>query len=85
MRPIGKYIAVKKIKEEVKTSSGLLLSSEDIGDMRYAKGCVAKVGTDVSVINDGDVLYYDKSRSYMMVIEDETYTIISERDVVVVL
>ena len=84
MKPIGKYIAVRKIKEEGKTSSGLLLSSEDVGDMRYEKGCVAKVGTDVSVISDGDVLYYDKSRSYMMVIEDETYTIISERDVVVV-
>ena len=38
MRPIGKYIAIKKIEEEVRTSSGLLLSSKDIGDMRYGKG-----------------------------------------------
>lgn len=84
MRPIGKHIVLSKIDEEVKTSSGLLLSSKDIGDMRYAKGRAVKVGTDVSVINDGDVLYYDKSRSYTMVIEDESYIIISERDVVVV-
>ena len=84
MRPIGKHIVLSKIDEEVKTSSGLLLSSKDIGDMRYAKGRAVKVGTDVSVINDGDVLYYDKSRSYTIVIEDESYIIISERDVVVV-
>ena len=85
MKPIGKHIVVKKIDEEVKTSSGLLLSSKDVGDMRYAKAKAIKVGTDVSVINDGDVLYYDKSRSYAMVIEDESYTVISEGDVVVVL
>lgn len=84
MKPIGKHIVIKKVDEEVRTSSGLLLSSKDIGDMRYAKGRVVKVGTDVSVINDGDTLYYDKSRSYTMVIEDESYIVISERDVVVV-
>ena len=84
MKPIGKHIVVKKIDEEVKTSSGLLLSSKDIGDMRYGKAKAVKVGTDVSVISDGDVLYYDKSRSYSMIIDDESYTVISERDVVVV-
>ena len=85
MKPIGKHIAIEKIGEQVKTSSGLLLSSKDVGDMRYAKGRAVKVGTDVEVISDGDVLYYEKSRSYTMIIEDEPFVIISERDVVVVL
>jgi co-chaperonin GroES (HSP10) len=85
MRTIGKYIAIRRIEEQVKTSSGLLLSSKDVGDMRYSKGEAVKVGLEVVGIKDGDVLYYDKSRSYVMVIEDEPYTIISERDVVVVL
>tara|TARA_R110001592_G_scaffold359364_2_gene665880 strand:- start:2421 stop:2678 length:258 start_codon:yes stop_codon:yes gene_type:complete len=85
MRTIGKYIAIRRIEEQVKTASGLLLSSKDMGDMRYAKGEAVKVGLEVVGIKDGDVLYYDKSRSYVMVIEDEPYTIISERDVVVVL
>ena len=85
MKPIGKHIAIEKIEEQVTTASGLLLSSRDVGDMRYAKGRAVRVGTDVEVINDGDVLYYEKSRSYTMIIEDEPYIIISERDVVVVL
>jgi co-chaperonin GroES (HSP10) len=85
MKPIGKHIAIEKIGEQVKTASGLLLSSKDVGDMRYGKGRAVKVGTDVEAINDGDVLYYEKSRSYTMIIEDKPYIIISERDVVVVL
>jgi co-chaperonin GroES (HSP10) len=84
MRTIGKYIAIKKIEEEVRTASGLLLSNKDIGDMRYAKGLAVKVGGDVVGISDGDTVYYDKSRSYTMVVEGDAYTIISERDVVVV-
>ena len=44
-----------------------------------------KPGTDVDVISDGDMIYYDKRAGYTMLINDEPYTIISERDVVVVL
>jgi len=53
--------------------------------MRYKKAVVAVAGTDVSAISTGDYIYYDKSNSYTMVINDEQYTIIQERDVVVVL
>ena len=30
MKPIGKYILIKQVKEEVKTDSGLLLSAKDV-------------------------------------------------------
>ena len=56
MKPIGKYIVIKLIKEELKTESGLLLSNEDASNFRYKKGEVVKPGTDVSVINSGDVI-----------------------------
>ena len=47
MRPIGKNIVIETIDEEVKTSSGLLLSAEDAGSFRYKKGKVVKPGSDV--------------------------------------
>ena len=50
MQPIGKYIAVKPIDEEIKTKSGLLLSAQDADDFRYKKGKVIKPGSDVTVI-----------------------------------
>ena len=85
MKPINKYIVVQKLEEELKTESGLLLSQEDANNFRYAKANVVKVGSNVDVIIDGDLIYYDKSAVHTMLIEDEPYTIILERDVVVVL
>jgi len=85
MRPIGKYNIVKDIQEEIKTESGLILSGEDTNQLRYRRAEVIAPGTDVEVIDDGDELYYDKGHSFTMLINNEQYTIISERDVVVVL
>jgi|TARA_R110002012_G_scaffold58378_3_gene151454 co-chaperonin GroES (HSP10) len=84
MKPIGKYIAIKEIKEEVKTKSGLLLSGDDVDGIRYKKANVAESGTDVNVINKGDTIYYDSRAGYSMFIESEQFTIIQEHDVVVV-
>ena len=43
-----------------------------------------KEGTEVKCVSAGDEIYYDKSAGYSMFIEDTPYTIILERDVVVV-
>ena len=50
MKPIGKYIVIKTIKEELKTESGLLLSAQDVDGFRYRKGIVVKQGTNVADI-----------------------------------
>jgi|TARA_R100001198_G_C5208003_1_gene194446 co-chaperonin GroES (HSP10) len=85
MQAIGKYIVIKKINEEYKSDSGLLLSSADIESFRYHKGEVINPGTNVEVIKQGDVIYFDKSSGHTMFLEDESYTIIEERNVVIVL
>lgn len=84
MQPIGKYIIIKTIEEEIKTSSGLLLSSEDANQLRYKKGLVIKSGSDVDVIHEKDLIYYDKRAGFTLLIKDEPFTIIQEKDVVVV-
>jgi|TARA_R110000803_G_scaffold124117_1_gene191965 co-chaperonin GroES (HSP10) len=85
MKPIGKFIIINKINEEHKTESGLLLSSVDMGEFRYKKAKVVKSGSDVKIINPDDIIYYDGGAGHMMLINDKQYTIILERDVVVVL
>ena len=85
MKPINKYIVIKEVKEEMETSSGLLLSNEDASKMRYKRGVVIAPGTEVSVISKDDEIYYDKGSGYTMLIDNEPYTIILERDVVIVL
>tara|TARA_R110000765_G_scaffold189656_1_gene295005 strand:+ start:568 stop:825 length:258 start_codon:yes stop_codon:yes gene_type:complete len=85
MKAINKYIIIKTIEQEVKTSSGLLLSAHDVEEFRYKKGEVIMPGTHVDEIKKGDVIYYDKMAGYTMILEEQQYTIILERDVVVVL
>ena len=85
MQPIGKYIAVKPIDEEIKTKSGLLLSAQDADDFRYKKGKVIKPGSDVKVIKADDLIYYDKSAGHSMLVNNESMTIIEERNVVIVI
>lgn len=85
MKPIGKYIIVKDVQETVTTESGLVLSGEDTNQLRYKRAVVVASGTDVTVINEDDELYYDKAHSFTMLINDTQFTIISERDVVVVI
>jgi co-chaperonin GroES (HSP10) len=85
MQPIGRYILVKQLKEQVTTESGIVLSSEDVSNMRYQKAEVFKVGTDVEGVTDGVTIYYDRSSGHSMMINNEIYTVIQQRDVVIVL
>jgi len=84
MKPIGKYIVIKNIEEEIKTQSGLILSGDDTNQLRYKRASVVEPGTDVNVIKKEDIIYYDKNQGFTMLINDEQYTIIREADVVVV-
>jgi co-chaperonin GroES (HSP10) len=85
MVPIGKNIIVKNIDEEITTDSGLVLSGKDVDAMRYKKAIVIESGTEVDFIKKDNVIYYDKTHGFTMLIEDKPHTIIQERDVVVVL
>jgi co-chaperonin GroES (HSP10) len=85
MQPIGKFIVIKIVEEELKTQSGMILSAEDVNQFRYKRALVMASGTDVLNIKKDDEIYYDKSHSFTMLINGEQCTIIRESDVVVVL
>jgi len=85
MQPINKYIIINTIEEPMTTESGLLLSESDSNSFRYKKGKVVKPGTNVESVKENDLIYYDKKSGYDMILEQQTYTVILERDVVVVL
>lgn len=82
---VNKYIIITTIDEEIKTDSGLLLTGSDAEKFRYKKALVVKPGTNVEVIKENDLIYYDKGAGYTMLIDNVPYTIIREADVVVVL
>jgi len=68
MKAIGKYIVITEIKEQQKTESGILLTSDDSNLLRYKKGLIKIPGTEVSVVSEGDVIYYDKKEKFWYVV-----------------
>jgi co-chaperonin GroES (HSP10) len=85
MKAVGKYIVITEIIEQHKTESGILLTSDDSNQLRYKKGLIVIPGTDVDSVSAGDEIYYDGHSGHSMMLKDEMVTIISERDIVVVL
>lgn len=85
MQPIGKYIIVDPIKEEVKRESGLIVSVQEKEDMRHQKAEVLYVGTAVEKISPGDIIFYDKTSTFSMIVNGSNVTVIKEQQVVVVL
>jgi co-chaperonin GroES (HSP10) len=83
MKAIGRYIVIQKIVEEKKSSSGLVMTASDLADIRYSKGKVELVGTDIQHINVGDIVYYDKVAAFDIRLEGVMKSIIKENDVVV--
>jgi len=85
MTPINKYLLVEIIEEQMKTESGLLLTGNETDQFRYKKARVAAPGTNVDCVMEGNIIYYDKNAGYTMLVNDIKYTVILERDIVVVL
>jgi len=86
MKAIGKYIVIDPDKEtNTKTKGGLLLTENNREDVRYRKGRVITVGSDVIGVNDKDQIYYDKHAGFGIELEKEQYKVIKEQDVVIVL
>ena len=86
MKAVGKYIVIEPIKEvDVQTKGGLILAEKQREDVRYRRAKVIEPGSDVEVLKKGAEVYYDRSAGFNIEIKKETYRVIKEFDVVVVL
>ena len=86
MKAIGKYIVINPIKEvDTTTKGGLILAEKQRADIRYRRAKVVEPGSDVSVLEKGDEVYYDRSSGFNIEIKKEEYKVIKEHDVVVIL
>jgi co-chaperonin GroES (HSP10) len=86
MKAINNFVIIDAVKEEVKpTESGLILTEKHQNDIRYRKAKVISVGNNISGLNEGDMIYYDKHAGYGIEFEKGYYLVIKEQDVVVVL
>ena len=84
MKAVNDYIVIEKIKEEKKTSGGLLLTDDTDVDNRYKRAKVVSVGNLAELIKVGSVVMYDMHAGHDIEYDDVMYRVIRLRDVVLV-
>lgn len=85
MKVIGKNILIVPQEEDTKSKGGLIMTASDINELRYKKATVVSAGAMVDGIKPGAFIYFDKAAGYSIRINEDLYTVITEKDVVVVL
>ena len=85
MKVLNKFLLIEKVVEQKTAKSGLILSGEEYQDMRYHYGVVVEPGINVVGISKGDKIMFDKVHSYDVVIDNNRFTVLQEKDVVCVL
>ena len=86
MKAVGKYIVIDPIKEtDTTTKGGLILAEKQREDIRYRRAKVIEPGFEVKILKKGDEIYYDKSAGFNIEINKESYKVIKEFDVVIIL
>ncbi|MCE8422396.1 MAG: co-chaperone GroES [Candidatus Methanoperedens sp.] len=83
IKPIGKRVLIKSIKEEEKTSGGIYIP--DAAKEKKKQGIVVEVGfvdEKEFPIKKGDIILYTGFSSEELEIDGEKYLIIDSKDVV---
>jgi chaperonin GroES len=85
MKAVGRNLIIQKTKKgTTKTKGGLLLAENQREDIRYVEATVISVGTDVSGVKQGDVIFYDRHAGHKIEIDKQSYNVIKAQDVVIV-
>ena len=86
MKAIGRNIIIEKIKEGTTTTKGcLLLAENQREDIRYVEATVLSVGEQVEGLKEKDSIFFDRHAGHKIEIDKQTYHVIKNQDVVVVL
>jgi co-chaperonin GroES (HSP10) len=84
MQAINYYVVVKKIKEAPKKVGGLELTEDQNKDIRYLKGKVISAGNLVEMLDEDDIVHYDKHAGHGIEWNDELYYVLKIGDIVLV-
>jgi len=83
MKALGTNVVIRPIVEEVKSKSGLIMTSYTEKDIRHKKGEVVSAGSDVEGLNEGDKVYYDSAAASNIRIEGEKLIVINDRQIAI--
>jgi co-chaperonin GroES (HSP10) len=84
MKAINFYVVIEKIKEAPKKVGGLELTEEQNKDVRYLKGRVISAGPLADVLNEDDIVHYDKHAGHGIEWKNKLYYVLKLGDIVLV-
>ena len=84
MQAINDYVIVDVINSGPKKVGGLILTDETDETNRYKKANIISAGNDVTIVSEGDTIYYDAVAGHDIAYNDEMYRVIRSRDIVLV-
>lgn len=83
MQAVNYYVIIDKLKEKPKSTSGFVLSESQNQDVRYSKGKVISYGENVTSVDEGDIVWYDKHAGHGIEFNDKYYYVIKYSDIVI--
>lgn len=78
MKALGDKVLLKRVDEEVKDSLGLVVTEVTDKDVRHKRAAVVSIGEKVVGLNEGDEVLYDMAAGSNVRIDGQTYVIIPE-------
>ena len=85
MKTLNYYIVLERLKDKEQKVAGLSISADTYKDERYFRGKVISVGpAGEGLIEEGDVIRYDKMAGHPMEHDGNQYTVIRIADAIIV-
>ncbi len=86
MRPLGNYIIVRELKEDIKkTKGGLMLAESHRDDIRYRKAKIVRLGSSIEpeLLAEDQTVWIDKHAGSKIDLPEEVLTVITLSDIVI--
>lgn len=95
IKPTQDYILVKRKEQKTKTTSGLIIPEQKVAKYDVLEGTVVEVGPGritpdgnkiIEIeLKKGDKILYKQYAGHHLIVDDEDYWLINERDVIAVI
>jgi chaperonin GroES len=82
MKVVLSNILVKPFNDELKSSNGIILGSGQ--DIKFNKARVVSVGENIDKVSEGDIIWYDKHRTYPITYNGEDFLVMNYENIVII-
>ena len=86
VKTLNDFIIIEETEQATRlTESGLELTIDQLGDIRYIEGKIISENASIEVLKKGDKILFDKVAGHQIDLEGGQYKVIRLRDIVLIL